>query len=270
MTMTRVLKSFLLTVLTVTGINMPIFAQQEWRTWGSLNLNVPLTKKIDVRVGHLRSYGINTGFNNNFNQIKLEVGYDLPKRWDVSLGSLFMQFPSSAKTTVRGYVEVSRKIKLSKQLNWFNTLHLETNSANENRFRNRVVLSTRLGLTDRLAFLKLAPSIAYSLYYNSGGSTVDYYDTNSQLIISQSPNGFHRGRLTVAVNSKISKAFRISLYYLNQNEFNLGSNKLREMNVLDPTTGKTQKSFSNYNVVGLTLSFTLGNGGHNPLFNTGD
>ena len=100
------------------------------------------------------------------------------------------------------------------------------------------------------------------MFYNIGGGTIRYYDKNEQLIARQSPDGFHRGRLTVNFNSKVNKYLRIGLYYMRQQEFNFLTSDTRKMNVYDPVRDRTLRPFKNFNAVGLSAQFNL-----NPFLN---
>ncbi len=240
-------------------------AQSDWRSWDGLRVKAPLTKKLDATLGHLRTYSMTNGFSNSFNQTKIDLTYDINKKWDVEGGVLFMTTPNSNTKTSRFYVEVIHKSKLGKKIAWYNQIHAEINSASETRFRERIVLSTRLGLRKRLDFLNLSPSIGYSLYYNIGGSLVQYYDQNLQPVALQSPDGFHRGRFILNLNSKINKHVSVSLYYLSQHEFNFITGPYHEMNYFDPIKSKIRKGFSDYKAIGLTLTITIGKDGNKPL-----
>jgi hypothetical protein len=113
-----------------------------------------------------------------------------------------------------------------------------------------------LGLRKRLDFLKLAPSASYLLFYNIGGTPIRYFNESGEQIAYQAANGFHRGRLIFNLNNKLSKQIRASIFYLNQHEFNLGK-ETRNINVLNPNTGRIQRPFNNYHVLGFSLTYIL-------------
>ena len=91
---------------------------------------------------------------------------------------------------------------------------------------------------------------------NPGGNPVQYYDKSGLPSIKQTPDGLHRGRLIINLNSKINNILSISLYYINQKEFNLGINS-KGLNVVNPSTGKITRPFDNYQVAGLTFTFNF-------------
>ena len=259
--MKLILPGFFISVFT-----LPTFAQSEWRNWNAIHLKVPIMKKLDASVGHLRTYDMTNSFSNSFNQSNIEFSYDINKKWSAETGVLFMSTPNSGNTTTRFYLEGTYKSRLGDKITWHNRVHWEINSANETRFHERIVLSTRFGLRKRLDFLKLSPSIRYSLYYNLGGSQVQYYDAALNPVVLQSPNGFHRGRLLINFNSKITKQISVSLFYLNQKEFNFLTGQYKEVNYFDPVKQRIRKPFNDYNAIGVTLNITLGKEGDNPIF----
>ena len=234
-------------------------AQSEWKNWNSLNVDLSISKKTDIGVSHLRSYTITNGFNNGFNQSGIDINHDFTKKISGRAGILLNFFPGSSQTTSRYFARVSHKLTFADAIRWTNSLQVERHSNTETRYRNRFIYITRLSPRRRLDFLNLSPSISYWLYYNAGGSAVQYYDKTGMPGVQQSPNGFHRGRLYLNLNSKISDHVSVSLYYMNQKEFNFLSETNREMNVVDPNTGIVSRPFDDYNVVGcsLLLDFNL-------------
>lgn len=254
------LRNCLLGVLLISSFN--VIAQQEWQSRNSISVAASLDDNISIKVNHLRAYEITDHFKSTFYQTGFQVRYDLNKRWDLFGGVQFLTSASSKETRNRLYIRAAHTTRISKKLNWTNSIRLETNSKNQTRFRQRIGLYTRLGLRKRLDFLNLSPSVTYSMFYNIGGGTIRYYDKNEQLIARQSPDGFHRGRLTVNLNSKVNKYLSIGLYYMRQQEFNFLTPDTRKMNVYDPVRDRTLRSFKNFNALGLSAQFNL-----NPFLN---
>lgn len=237
-------------------------SQTEWQNWNGVNVNASLTKKAGVSVGHTRSYNISEKYKNQFNQTAIQFSYEITKKWDVFGGVQFISPAFKRDVRTRLHVRAAHTMRLSKKVNWTNSLRFETNSKNENRFRQRVAVSTRIGLRKRLDFLNLAPSLSYTLFYNIGGNPINYYDKAGVVLINQTPDGFHRSRITATLNSKINNYLRISLYYMRQQEFNFLTKETRSMNVYDPVKQKISRPFNNFNCIGLTASVSL-----DPLIN---
>jgi len=237
-------------------------AQTEWQNWNSIELQMPISQKIGIKASHLRAYSITNRYSGVFNQLGLQVSYELNKRWDLQGGAQFITPAASKETRTRIYARLSNTARLAAKLNWTNSLRAEINSKNEHRFRQRLIITTRLGLRKRLDFMNLAPSVAYSVFYNIGGNPIAYYDKDAQLIARQTPDGFHRSRFTVNLNSKINPYLRISLYYMRQQEFNFLSSDTRKMNVYDPVRNRILRPFNNYNTIGLSAQVVL-----DPFFN---
>lgn len=232
-------------------------AQTEWQNWNALEVQAAVTKKINIKANHLRAYNISEKYANVFNQFAFQASYELNKQWDVQGGVQFITPALSKETRTRIYTRAAHSIRLTKKINWTNSLRIETNSKNENRFRQRIIVTTRLGLRKRLDFLNLAPSVSYSLFYNIGGNPIRYYDKDAQLIGQQTPDGLHRSRLNLNLNSKVNDYLRISLYYMRQQEFNFLAPDTRKMNVYDPVRNRTLRPFNNYNTIGLTAQLIL-------------
>ncbi len=249
------LKVIVLSVLCFAG--SVTFAQTEWLNWNGVTVSGSLTDRLSARIGHTRAYSLTDKFENVFNQSHFQLSYELTKRWDLQGGLQLISTPDTSNTRTRIFLRAVYTSRISKKVNWTNSFRVETNSKNENRFRQRIILTTRLGLRKRLEFLNLAPSVFYSLFYNIGGGPIRYYDENSQLIARQTPDGLHRSRFTLNLNSKISPYLSISLYYIRQQEFNLLTPATRKMNVYDPVRNRTLRPFNNYNTLGLTAQFNI-------------
>ncbi len=227
-----------------------------WRLWTGINTDIFLSRKSEISIDYLRGADMADPIVTDFHQASASVDYDFTKQISGKAGMTFTQTPSSGEFTYRVFLRGSYKMKVGDLVSWTHGLQAESHSPNENRFDYRGIYMTRFGLQHRLKLLRVAPSISYWLYYNIGGSKIQYYDTSGEPSVKETADGFHRGRLTLNVNSKLSDAASISLYYMMQNEFNLFGDS-RGLNVINPSTGKIKRPFSNYNVLGLSLQFDI-------------
>ncbi|MEK7226408.1 MAG: DUF2490 domain-containing protein [Bacteroidota bacterium] len=234
------------------------YGQQEWKNWNTAQLNFSLTKKLDMKLSHMRAFDISTGFNPDFNQSSVHLNYDITKKADINACYTFGGSNSLSDGGSRVSLKLGYKVRLAKVVNWSNSIQGEVHSKSETRYQYRFIYSTRLSPRKRLDFLNLSPSVSYSLYYNIGGNPIQYYDSKTGVpTIKQTADGFHRGRLMLNLNSKISSSFSISVYYMSQQELNLFTPENRRMNIVKPTNGKVVRAFDNFNVVGLTLACEL-------------
>lgn len=232
-------------------------AQTEWQNWNGITVSSSLTDKVSAKIGHTRAYSLSDQFKNIFSQSQFQLTYQLNKKWDIQSGIQIIVPDSSKNTRTRIYLRAAYTTRINRKISWTNSVRIETNSKNENRFRQRMIISTRLGLRKRLDLLNMAPSITYSIFYNIGGSPIRYYDENNLLIARQTPDGFHRSRLTLNLNSKITKYLSVSLYYMRQQEFNFLTTATRKINVVDPIRSRIIRPFNNYNTLGITAQFNL-------------
>ncbi len=248
-------KLILLTLLFF--ISLYVNAQSEWLNWNGIIVSGALTKKVGAKISHTRAYNLSQQYQNVFNQSQFQLAYEINKKWDVQAGLQLIASPDTSDTRKRIFTRVSYNSRLSKKINLLNSIRFETNSKNENRFRQRIIFTARLGLRKRLEFLNLAPSVAYSIFYNIGGNPIRYYDKDAQLVARQTPDGFHRSRLIINLNSKISRHLSVSMFYMRQQEFNFLVADTRKMNVYDPLRNRILRPFNNYNTLGLNLQINL-------------
>ncbi len=234
------------------------YSQTDLKNWNTAQLNLSLTKKLDLRLSHLRAFDITNGYKSDFNQSSVHLSYDLTKKIDVSAGYTFGGSNSLTDGGSRISAKLGYKIKLADVLSWSNSVQGEIHSLSETRYHYRIIYSTRLSPRKRLEFLNLSPSLSYSLFYNIGGSPIQYYDSKTGApTVKQTPDGFHRGRFIINLNSKITKHFSVGIYYMMQREFNLFTSEFRKMNITKPITGKIVRAFDNYNVLGLSLQYDI-------------
>lgn len=239
------------------GSILSIKAQNEWRGWAGAGLTLSLTKKLDLRVNHLRSYNLNHPMENGFNQSSASLNYDLSKRLSVMGGYMLTAFPSGSESTSRGYTRLSYRMPIAHLINWSNGVQAEYHSSAETRFRYRFIYITRFSNKKEIPFMHLTLSASYWLYYNLGGNEIRYFDKSGTVLTRHSPDGFHRGRLYFNVASKVAKGLSFNLYYMKQNEFNFFSPEFRKMNIVNPATGKITRSFDSYNVSGISLLYDI-------------
>jgi hypothetical protein len=249
-------KAFAISAIIVFSAFQTSQAQSDWKNWNAINLTVSPSKKLDIRLSHLRSYELSNKYNNNFNQSSAQAEYTI-KRITATGGIMLTQFPASAASTTREYLRLSYKLPVAGVLNFSNSIQGELHSATEKRFKYRLIYITRIGLQKRLPFLRLAPSVSYWLYYNMGGQPIQYYNEAGAKLVKQTPDGLHRGRFFFNLNSKVTKFFSVNLYFMRQSEFNLFTNELRAINVKNPVTGNVTRAFDAYNTAGISLAFDL-------------
>lgn len=235
-----------------------IHSQTDLKNWNTAQLNLSVTKKLDLRLSHLRAFDITNGYNSDFNQSSAIVSYQLTKKIDIAAGSTFSGSNSIADGGSRATARLGYKMKIADVLNWSNAVQAEVHSKSETRYHYRFIYTTRLSPRKRLDFLNLSPAVSYSLFYNIGGNTIQYYDNKTGApTVRQTPDGFHRGRLMINLNSKVTKHFSVAAYYMMQREFNLFTSDYRKMNITKPTTGRIVRAFDNFNVLGLTLQYDI-------------
>ncbi|MFL0684868.1 MAG: DUF2490 domain-containing protein [Algoriphagus aquaeductus] len=242
-------------------------AQYETRIWNSYSVVMPLQKDLSLRGTYMKSLAISESpVKTSFNWYSLRLNYKYNKDWNFELGGAWMGLPGRDRTTFRTMVEGTHRMVLNKKFVLRNSLQLEAHNDQEPRFDYRAIYSSRLGLRKRLDLLKVAPSITYSLFYNLGGDPIRYFNDRGEQIARKAANGLHRGRIMANFNFKVSDPIRLSVYYINQHEFNLVFSETNKINVLNPTNGRIQRPFNNQHILGISLSYQLkGNGGEGFL-----
>lgn len=249
------LRRFILLTLFALG-SVGVYAQTEWKAWTGANLSFSFSRKLDLRLSHLRSYDLETTVKNGFNQSAAILGYDLSRKLSISGGVMHTASPSSGSATQRYLARISAKFPIA-GLTWTNSLQGEWHSPSETRFRERIIFISRINNRKRLDFLNLTLSATFWMYYNIGGNQLRYFDDQGTVIGRNTPDGFHRYRLFLNASSRISKNFSVSLYVMRQQEFNLTNSEFNKINVVHPVTGRVYRPFSNFNVAGINLAYDI-------------
>jgi hypothetical protein len=240
------------------GAKLDSFGQDETRLWNSYSLAAPLSENLSIRASYLKSLDLTSPeIETAFNWYALKLGYKVNKNWSVDFGSAWMNLPNSGRTTNRIFAEGTHRINLDKIFSLRNSLQFERHNDQEKRFDYRFILSSRIGLRKRLDFLKVAPSLTYSLFYNIGGNAIRYFSEQGEEIAKKAANGFHRGRITANFNFKLADPLRLSIYYMNQHEFNLVLSETNKINVTNLNNGRIQRPFNNQHIIGIALSYQL-------------
>lgn len=248
-----------LTALAIMGFYLMSCAQaKEWQTWTSINLKVPLSKKVGFSVSQLASFSPNEAYAVGFLQTSAAVSVNVSKNISLRIGDQLNNIPGKSNPLRnRIYLRGTLSNKVVNFLNLSHGLQAEWHDKNETRYRQRYIFINRVSLRKRFSALALRPSIAYSLYYNVGGNALQYYDKSGSPTVKQTADGFHRGRFSASLNSRISRHFQASIYYINQEEFNFLSSDDRNINVVNPATGRISRPYNNFQAIGLTLQFTI-------------
>lgn len=247
----------LFTLLIATG--KFTFAQKKpWQNWNSVGVNIPTGKKSDFSFNELGSFVPSTGYSLVFAQTSAAISYDVNKLFSLKFGDALNYIPGSTNSLRnRIFIRGSIDNKFSEVLKAEHSLQIELHDKNETRYHERIIFTNRLSMRHRFSPLNLRPSLSYSLYYNIGGKAIQYFDKVGDPTVAQTPDGFHRGRLYAMLNSKISKHFQLNLYYMSQREFNFLTVENKQINVYNPSTGKTERRYDDFNALGLSLQFSL-------------
>lgn len=248
-----------LTALATMGFYHMSWAQsKEWQTWASINLKVPLSKKMTFSANQLASFSPKEAFAARFLQTSAAVSVGVNKNFSLRLGDQLNNIPGKSKRfRNRIYLRGTLSNKAVNFLKLSHSLQAELHDRNETRYRQRFILINKVSPRRRFSALSLRPSIAYSLYYNIGGDALQYYDKTGNPTVQQTADGLHRGRFSASLNSRISRHFQATIYYINQEEFNLLSSEHRNINVMNPSTGRISRPYNNFQAIGLTFQFTI-------------
>jgi hypothetical protein len=228
-----------------------------FKLWGSVGLDWEITNKFSLKYAQLLGYNANPA-KLQFVQPELEVFYKTGKLLTIGLGykANFLKNGGTFNLNSRVYNELVFRHKFLK-LPIKHTITSEFFFPRLPKHRYRFIYSLNYYFKNNFLPFKMTPYLKGEIYYYLGGKNISYYDQNSNLIVRQAPNDFHRYRLGGGITSKPLPFMRATLYYLYQQEFNTTLTENRGLNVLSKDQTYHKQPFNNYHVIGLELEFDI-------------
>jgi hypothetical protein len=243
------------------------FAQdltQNFKNWYLGSVNLKLSKTNSISLGHLSSFDAD-GYDYGFMQNRLNFNHKFGKSWTGTIGyahSIIGVGDDDPTTFSRVHLAASHRLKHN-HLRIQNKVQLEQYFTQLPKYRSRAILSTKWQYYDKNLPLRLSPYVKHQVFYYQGGEEIPYeldpedIEDGEERFIEQSPNGWHRYRFTTGVKARLSPELSLTLFYTLQREFNTGLDPFREINVENPSGGKTLQPFNNYSLLGVSLVYTF-------------
>lgn len=228
-----------------------------FKIWNSAGIDCELNNKLSFKYGHLLGMNANP-FGIQFTQLDAEFLYKKGEHFTIGMGykASYLKTSSSYTKYNRLYNELIFRHKLFK-LPIKHSITSEFYFPRLPKYRYRFIYSFNYYFKNDFLPLKITPYIKGELQYYLGGAPISYYNADSLLIVKQSPNDFHRFRLSVGVTSKPFPNMRATFYYMYQQEFNTNLTQNRGINVLSKDKTYFKQPFNNYHVIGLELEFDI-------------
>jgi len=140
----------------------------------------------------------------------------------------------------------------------YHSLTTEWHFPRPSKFRFRTYYTFSIDYRNKKIPLKIRPYLALSLYHYLDGRPLQYYDEATETKIEKvAPNGLHAARWRYGIRLRPIKQITISLYWLQQKEFNTRLFGGRDINSLNPRTGNIRRRFFDFNVLGYSISLNL-------------
>ena len=243
---------------------------EDFKNWYIVNFNLRVSKKTTIKVSQLSSFD-SKGYKMKFGQSSLSISNKLSKDWKIGGGYSFSLIKGTSSSSVyhRAHANLTHGFKLGK-FKFSNTLQFEKYFPKLQKFGSRLVVTNKVSYRNNNWPLKLSPYVKNQFYYYKGGKEITYWldefelmesqeldEEESENSIEQSPNGWHRYRITGGVRMKISKPIALSIFFTKQIEFNTGLSPYREINVPNQSGTSIKRKFNNYSLLGLSLTYTL-------------
>ena len=232
------------------------------KAWYSIGVSEKISKKISW--GYNRTYGFATSphglkYIQNTFSLRIKQG----RHMSLSAGYTNTGTMGGEKTSPNKYRYFGAINWRAKKNIWriYNGLKYEKHSPDERKYAHRLIYSFYIRPKSNLIApkIKLTPFFNTQLYYNIGGKAISQYDIEGSKIGKSVPNGLHRIRWRTGFYFKPTKRIKLTIYGMAQEEFNTprARRNHKEINVLNPRTGKTSRRFNNYFVLGMSAKYYL-------------
>ena len=229
--------------------------------WTSFSLNKKISNKFNVNYFQLHSIDLNSS-KLNFIQSKFSFNFKLQKHLNFSLG----YSPTFSLDGVAGnqlvYHRVSARLRIKTKLPVH--LYMKNSIVGEYHFTQRSKWQERYYYRLDLEYRnkhhmpwKMRPFISQKFYWYRNGRLLQYYDAGGNKTDLRSPNGLHAYRFQAGIKVYPIKKWHFTFYYLKQKEFNSSLFGSKEINSLNPNSGKIRRAFYDFAVLGFTLSHKL-------------
>ncbi len=241
--------------LSILNINAQADETDALMFWHSIGMSSPMGEKMKFKLSLLNSLRMDRG-EYNFLQPKVGFAFDVGRRQNIELGfKPIISLTRDQMFNPRFYIAYNRSVKLNTFFRMTNELTFEHNTQEYGKFKQRIYYDMGFYYRNLNLPLKLRPYTQMSLYYYLNGRPLQYYDNEGIPTEELKPNGLHALRYNLGVKIYPTNVISMSFNYKGQREFNIGNK--RNINSLNPNTGSIRRDFYHFNVVGVSIFFSL-------------
>ncbi len=243
------------------SINSQITETDHQMFWGSFGLHKKLSKDVSLNYYQINSFNLNTG-QINFIQSDIGLNLKLANHWSTGINYT----PTFSIDNIAGnqlvYHRLSAKLKFRHKI--VRHLYMKNYLVAEYHFTQRAKWQERFYFRFDLEYKnkhkmpwKLKPYISQKLYWYQNGRLLQYYNPNGDKTLLASPNGLHAYRLKTGFKLYPSEKWSFNFYFLKQKEFNTKLFGSKDINNLNPNSGRIRRSFYDFKVWGLSVGYKL-------------
>ncbi len=236
-----------------------IFETENNMTWLGVGVSKKLNEKFSINYFQNHSFDLTNGMNLNFIQPSLNLNYKVSKPLTISIGTKPTFLLNNNKQLIfhRLTGRVKYHVRVSKRIRSNISLNGEHHFDQRSKFQQRYFL--RLDVYYRNTDLpwKLRPFFNQKLYWYANGRPLQYRDSEGDKTELKSPNGLHAYRWRMGIKLYPTKKMTISAYYMQQKEFNTTLFGTRNINDLNPNTGKIRRPFFDFSAIGISTTIKL-------------
>ncbi len=229
-----------------------------FKNYYNIGLDMRLSKRWTARVKQLYGFDVRPDYQLRLllNTVSLEYRTSRATRLEVAYRPMYFRGNTRYLWYHRISARASHSWRFDNRMRWKNSLTAEWFFPQQPKYKYRFIWTSRIYLPSVLPW-RGRPYLQGQLYYYLDGKPLKYYDENGEWLVTQSPNDFHRYRLSIGARFRPNRVLRLSVYYTLQQEFNTNLTQNRDINVPNRTGTDIRYDFNNYTILGASLTIRM-------------
>lgn len=231
--------------------------QGKTMSWIGFGVNKNIGEHFAIEYFQTNSIALSDSVRMNFIQPNLNIKYKLDQL-SFYLGTKpTFSFGGNQLIYNRLTAGIKYKFRFNKYFRSKISFNFEQHFTQRSKFQQRYYLRWDLYYRNTDWPLRLRPFFNQKIYYYTGGRPLQYYDEFGSKTENIPPSGLHAYRWRAGIKIFPTKNMILSAFLEQQKEFNINFLGTKEINSLNPNSGKIRRGFYNYTTIGLSVYFLL-------------
>lgn len=232
------------------------WSQDRPRIWYGHSVQTRFNKEWRLSAGQLFMF---SGDPRSLKTIQNAINATYRYNSRIRFGFGFQKSFSTKSTTQKSRNRLTGRISVAGNIDRIritNNFRAEWHFPERSKYEFRLRYAFRLHIRNLDLPLRARPFITNEFHYYLAGRPLWYRDNKGDKVVRQSTDGLHAHRITLGLRFTPFKRTNVSIRYMRQTEFNIGS-EYRRINTVDPRDGKVRRAFNNFSTFIFTVNYRL-------------